>query len=345
MPKLDVIIPIYNVEGYLKRSLDSVLAQTFEDINIICVDDGSSDHSAEILKEYEKKDNRIKVITQQNQGLAAARNSGLKNSSSELIMFLDSDDYYHPQMCEKMYNAITENDVDIAVCDVEVIFDSEYKNIEHEIDNNWGEYLKLSFKGKETITNEIIETTNVLAWNKIYKRAIIEKYNIEFPKGLIFEDNPFFFSYMSVSKTVFHLNEKLYYYFRHSDTIMAEVLGKRKVGKFDLILNSIYYYKFLMKNNLFDQNKTTFWFYFLRSFEVCFGRLNSEERKEAAKLCYDFLSQFNNTDFKKIKNGTSKTNYKRLCHMRNLDYEKLETPYIKKRFLINFKGYKFIRIK
>lgn len=345
MAKLDVIIPVYNVQKHLRKCLDSVLAQTLEDINIICVNDGSTDDSAEILKEYQQEDSRIAVVTQENQGLSAARNSGIKSSKNEFIMFLDSDDYYHPQMCEKMYNAIVDNNVDIAVCQVEVIIDPEYQNTEHEIANDWESYLKLHFEGKQDITNEIIEATNVIAWNKIYKRSIIEKHQIEFPKGLIFEDNPFFYSYMTVSENIFYLNEKLYYYFRHSDTIMAMALAKKQKENFDLILTIKYYYDFLIENNLYEQNKALFWFYFFKSFGFCFSMLDLKEKAEAVKICSEFLKQFKYLEFINLKKYMSKMDYKRLCQIKNRNIKRLKDTYVEKTFLINFKGHKFIRIK
>ena len=106
MPKISVIIPVYNVEKYLARCLDSVIAQTFSDIEIICINDGSTDNAGQILSEYAKKDKRIKIITQENSGVVAARNNGIASSVGEYIYPLDGDDIIAPMTLEKLYNAI-----------------------------------------------------------------------------------------------------------------------------------------------------------------------------------------------------------------------------------------------
>ena len=113
MPKISVIIPVYNAEQYLRKCLDSVVSQTFRDIEIICVDDGSTDGSGAILDEYAAKDNRIVVIHQANAGVAAARNTGLKSAQGEYLAFLDSDDAYNPQLCELAYNRACQSGADI----------------------------------------------------------------------------------------------------------------------------------------------------------------------------------------------------------------------------------------
>ena len=117
MPKVSVIIPVYNVEKYLSECLDSVVNQTLKDIEIICVNDGSPDGSAEILEEYAQKDNRIKVITQENRGVSEARNSGLKIASGEYIAFLDSDDYIDLKFFEQLYKRGIESNSDVVVCE------------------------------------------------------------------------------------------------------------------------------------------------------------------------------------------------------------------------------------
>ena len=103
-PKISVIIPVYNVEKYLRECLDSIVNQTFKDIEIICVDDGSTDKSLEILREYEQKDKRIIVISQPNKGVSTARNIGMQQATGKYMMFVDSDDYITQNACELIYN-------------------------------------------------------------------------------------------------------------------------------------------------------------------------------------------------------------------------------------------------
>ena len=115
--KVSVVIPVYNVENYLRESLDCVVNQTLRDIEIICVDDGSKDSSLEILQEYAQKDSRVKILTQQNQFAGVARNNGLKIATGEYIIFLDSDDIFDLQMLEKMYYRAVETSADVTVCE------------------------------------------------------------------------------------------------------------------------------------------------------------------------------------------------------------------------------------
>lgn len=112
-PKFSIIIPIYNVEDYLSKCLDSVIEQTLMDIEIICVNDGSKDKSLNILQQYSNNDNRIRIISKENGGLSSARNAGLKVAKGDYICFLDSDDYAEPNLCERLYTEILEYKPDI----------------------------------------------------------------------------------------------------------------------------------------------------------------------------------------------------------------------------------------
>ena len=116
MPEISIIIPNYNTEQYLPRCLNSLIGQTFKDIEIILIDDGSTDNSVKIMKEYAKQDNRIKVIEQPNSGPARARNQGLENATGKYLMFCDSDDWYEPNMCEIMYYTIENKKTDVVCC-------------------------------------------------------------------------------------------------------------------------------------------------------------------------------------------------------------------------------------
>ena len=113
MAFISVIMPVYNVEKYLKNSLNSILTQSFTDIEVICVNDESTDGSLEILKEFEQKDRRVKVINQKNRGNGGARNTGLKHAKGEYVYFFDSDDALFPEALEKMYENITSNESDL----------------------------------------------------------------------------------------------------------------------------------------------------------------------------------------------------------------------------------------
>ena len=213
MYKLSVIIPVYNVEKYLKECLDSITRQTVKDIEIICVDDGSTDNSPDILKEYQKKDSRIKIITKENGGQASARNLGIKEAQGEYIAFIDSDDFIEEEMLEKLYTKANDDNLDIAMCKI-----ATYNNQTGEIKDNVWYYMLGIFRDFEKDvfnhkdTKEFTCNIAVTPYNKIYKTSLIKDNDILFPEGLIFEDEKFFYDIYLRAKKVSIIPEFLYYY-------------------------------------------------------------------------------------------------------------------------------------
>ena len=179
MAKVSLIVAIYNTGKYLKPCLDSLIKQTFEDIEIILIDDGSSDGSEEICDFYAKKDSRVKVIHKKNEGLSMARNSGIRYATANYIIFIDGDDYIENDMVEKLYYAIEENDADIAECGVSWIYkDTNVEEVAEKL------IICDNIKSLEYLLNG--ENFLVMACNKIYKKRLFE--DIKYPKGCIHED-------------------------------------------------------------------------------------------------------------------------------------------------------------
>lgn len=182
MIKISVVIPVYNCEKYIKECVQSVIEQTLKEIEIIIVDDGSTDKTPLILEEMSKKDNRIKVIRQNNNGVLAARGIGYKQSVGEYILSLDGDDWIENYCCEKMYNQIKKTDSDMAIC----CFYSEYKNSTIESTNtdfigvvSRDEYASLYLQGK----------INSYLWTRLFKNNLID--GIEFDKKISFGDDTY----------------------------------------------------------------------------------------------------------------------------------------------------------
>jgi len=233
MPKISFIIPVYNVASYLPKCLDSVLAQTFADTEVICINDGSTDDSGKILQNYAVKDKRIKVINQSNQGISAARNAGLKIVQSDYVMFVDSDDYIAPNMAEKLYKTMIEENPDVVVCSAECVNqlpkDASPDVIEWQswLQPWFDEYVKPTgiYEVPKTIKDEFVS----VVWNKLYKASIIKEYKIEFPLGLIEEDEYWLWAYMLHCKKYAFINERLYYYIQRSGSIMTTRNGNEKV--------------------------------------------------------------------------------------------------------------------
>ena len=170
MAEISIIVPVYQVEKYIRQCIDSILAQTFTDFELILVDDGSKDNSGKICDEYAEKDKRIRVIHKENGGLSDARNKGLDNASGNYFMFVDGDDYIAPNMAECLYKKIFEAKADIAVCNYRYIFESDgEKDFATE---NKAEVLNSNeiFYNRKNERNYGFWT---VAWNKLYKREKI----------------------------------------------------------------------------------------------------------------------------------------------------------------------------
>jgi glycosyltransferase involved in cell wall biosynthesis len=258
-PSISIIVPIWNTAQYLDRCLSSLINQTKKDVEIVCVNDGSSDNSLEIVKKFASRDSRIKIINQKNKGVATARNVGLKNATSKYIMWCDSDDEFALNMCEKMFNAIEKQKVDMVVCAINVINDKVSNKLVGDIED----YVSLKFSGKQSVNWNLIVHTDVSLPSKIMRKSLIDKYNISFPAGLHFEDAYFFDQYFTASKNVYYLDEKLYNYHRNNDSIMSRSFKKTKVS-LDYIQIIPKTYAYLKKNGLLDKYNDFFWHRFIQ---------------------------------------------------------------------------------
>lgn len=235
--KVSVIMPVFNTAKYLEKSLSSLINQTLKDIEIICVDDGSSDNSLEVLKNFAQKDSRIKVFSQKNQGQSVARNAGIRVAKGDYIGFLDSDDWADEKMFEKLYNNAVEYGSDIAMCSINL-----YDDVTGEMTDN-DSYLTLdlfpenfdnrAFSYEETLG--FIFRVCVVPWNKIFKRDFLNKNNIFFPEGLFFEDNVFNLETFLKSEKISLTREHLVYYRRFSKTSTTTGDDIKKLDFFEIL--------------------------------------------------------------------------------------------------------------
>lgn len=211
MTKISVIVPVYNCEDYIENCVDSILNQTFTDFEIILVDDGSPDNSGTICDDLAEKYNKITVLHQKNQGQAAARNNGVKIACGEWLHFVDSDDYLHPQMLESLYNAVTKNNVKLAMCSAiqdEKAPDDFYadKNVEFKnLDMNEDNFLHLCMNLKYYYW---------VVWGKLIHKSIYEKYPLT--EGRIYEDNAIVCQWLYEAKKVALTNAPLYFYYTNT---------------------------------------------------------------------------------------------------------------------------------
>lgn len=235
MPKVSVIVPIYNVEKYLEKCINSLLSQTLEDIQIILVNDGSKDNSGNIAKECEKNNkNRIIYVEKENGGLSDARNYGLKYATGDFIAFLDSDDYIEKNAYEEMYNKVIEENADYVECD----FIWEFPN-KIRVDKQY------PYKNKK----EMLSFVRVVAWNKLIKRQLITDNNLEFPKGLRYEDVEFTYKLIPFINKFAYVDKPFIHYVQRKGSI-ANVQNERTAEIFTVLDNVIEFYK---KNNIYEK--------------------------------------------------------------------------------------------
>lgn len=230
-PKVSVILPVYNVAPYLRQALDSVINQTLTDIEIICVDDGSTDESGKILDEYKEKDERIKVIHKKNAGTGAARNDGLKIATGECIGFVDPDDWILPNMYERLYSLIKEKDLDIVMFTPDVFNDKtkKHEGFLYFQNSNFPDFLDNKIFNKDDISPF---SYPMCVWNKLYTKKLFDENNINFAEGLDFEDHKVIFKSLFTAKRIYFIREKLYVY-RHSRE--GSILSDNDTRMFDHI--------------------------------------------------------------------------------------------------------------
>lgn len=218
MKKVSIIVPVYKVEKYLKRSMDSLVNQTLEDIEIICINDGSPDNCLSILKEYkEKYPDKIVIIDKKNEGVWKGRFDGIAKATGEYIGFTDSDDYIALDYAEKLYNVAKKDESDISVCgfyrvDVETehIFSTEMTGYE-------GKVINMDKNPEDTLS------INGALWNKLYKAEILKNMNNLKNPPRILDDMMFFLLVLLNTNKITFINDSLYYYMVRSDSIVATI--------------------------------------------------------------------------------------------------------------------------
>lgn len=317
--KVSVVVPIYKVERYLNRCIKSIVNQTYKNLEIILVDDGSPDRCGFICDKWKSSDKRIRVIHKKNGGLSSARNKGIELSTGEYIMFIDSDDYIKNNMVEVLYNNLKETNADISICD----FIRCRKNKRH-----YNKYNRKRFVIDDNTKYKMLErneynVVSVVQWNKLFKKEIFK--NIKYPVGKIHEDEAVIAQEFYNAKRISYILEPLYYYRQRDDSIMRQMSIKRfdavysfdkridfytkkkldehivptKCLEIDFLMK--YLYK-LNKNNLFEDDKIVI-----------------ENEKKAKRLARELL-------FKKVS-FDNKKKYFKFIFFKNLLFKQFESIY------------------
>lgn len=266
-PKISLIIPVYNVEKYLKTTLDSVFAQTFKDFEVIVVNDGSTDSSFEIIKEYSNQHNNMIVVNQKNQGQGIARNNALKVAKGEYVAFLDSDDFLEPNYFEELYKTAVDNDADIACCSFKLTYEKGF----HELFMVFTPKKSFVMSPDEALKKLILDITiHHYLWNKLYKRALFTENNITF-YNMFFEDIAACPKLFYFANKIAVTNKCLYNYRRHRKSTIAE-MDAIKINDFIKSLGVMR--NFLEDENIYKEYQSYFKAYTLRaSLQVYFSIL------------------------------------------------------------------------
>ncbi len=223
-PLISVIVPVYKVEKYLKKCVESLQNQTYKNLEIILVDDGSPDNSPKMCDELMENDCRIKVVHKENGGQSSARNVGLEIAKGEWIAFVDSDDYIDQDMLEKLYQAIEENQADMAVCSARLV------NEQGHILSSSKESGEVKCYAESEAYDQLIPTLNNSVWNKLFKKELLGK--LLFPVGCIHgEDFIFLLEYLRNVRKVVIIDVQKYNYLQREGSVTSSSFSKRKLDE------------------------------------------------------------------------------------------------------------------
>lgn len=233
--RFSIVIPVYNMEKFLKKCLDSVFEQTFSDYEIVAVNDGSTDSSLKILEDYKTKNSKLKIINQENKGLGGARNTGIRSAEGEFLVFLDSDDYIVANMLETLDYYLKKYDVDILAFDY-IMVDSNGFFLQEGTNKDFNEHY-VSLTNKEFLLFEPTSCT------KIYRKVLYTEHNIFFPEKLWYEDLATVFKLMPYARKIGYIKEALYFYVQQSASITHSPNTRRMLEIKDAINSNIEFYK------------------------------------------------------------------------------------------------------
>lgn len=251
MPKITIIIPVYNVENYLLRCIESVLLQTYTDYELILINDGSDDSCAEIMEQYAKKDGRIVTLHQTNQGLSATRNVGIEIAKGEYITFVDSDDYIFPNYLEKLLNALTRNDADVSVCGIIEFVD---KNELQETKNYEEERVYSGIEACAQIYDDVGTTARyVIACAKLYKKELFEKNR--YPEGKIHEDQFLTYKILYNCSKVVEIGDCLYGYYQNMQGITKSPFNIKRYDNIEALEEAERFFRDNKENDLMEKVK------------------------------------------------------------------------------------------
>lgn len=288
---ISVIVPIYKVEKYITKCIDSIVNQTYKNIEIILVDDGSPDNCGHICDEYAKKDSRIMVIHKQNGGLSSARNAGLDVAKGQYICFIDSDDYMDEKYIEIMAKNIEQ--VDIVACDFKYVY---------EVNGNYSDSCL-------NVENEILEKEKVMlglfdkkhyliltvAWNKLYKKTIFD--NLRYTEGIIHEDEDIAYKILDKCNKIKVIKDKLYYYLQRESSIMGSINVEKRLVMIDIYKRRT---DFFVKKGYSKKIIDLAYYTYISTCLYYIKQLKCHEKKDKAEELENQMKKIKDKNYKKM---------------------------------------------
>lgn len=246
---ITIVVPIYNVEKYLERCVDSIIKQSYENLEIILVDDGSTDDSGIMCDEYRRKDSRISVIHKENGGLSDARNVGLERANGKYIAFIDSDDYIDREFVRTLYKLCIDNNANIAQCSFKKVYDNDDKKDRFtkskiEIVNHSGRDAVMEIFGKDYVEYTV-------AWNKLYETKLFN--NIRYPKGKLHEDEATTYKLLYKADVVAVTNEELYYYYIRENSITNKKYTLKRLDYIEELEEQLRFFENRKETDLYNE--------------------------------------------------------------------------------------------
>lgn len=352
--KVSVIMPIYNAFDYLRPAMDTVIDQTLREIEIICIDDGSTDKSLAIVKEYQEKDERIRIVTENNAGVSTARNKGIIRARGEFVIFLDADDFYEPTLLEKLYELAVREELDIAVTRFD-IYNNKQSRFTSAVEEEHGEiFLGGQVASKNEFPDHILQSMTGYVWNKLFRTSFIRDKGLNFaPELYVFEDVHFISTALAFANRIAGVDEVLVHHRVYSEQSRAKLFRKyysqvpavyMKIKEF-LMHNGMYVplansylnlsasrcYK--IYNLLWSDAKSDFWDMLHGGYADSFGWFRHEaEDFESREVC-DFVAN--------VGLYTHAQYVKRLDRGRELNMDKISKDGLERRIKSNASYAKF----
>lgn len=291
-PLITVIVPVYNVEKYLSRCVDSIINQTYKNLEIILVDDGSTDSSPAICDNYAKKDNRINVIHKQNNGASSARNAALDIASGDYIGFVDSDDYINRDMYASLLDSIVDSDSDMAICESEYVVNGVSDFTACNVGLDCDEISARDFM-REIIN---VSPTMSVLWNKLYKKSVWS--DIRFPDYKVYEDEAIWLLVYKKIAKISVIHKCLYTHFKTDGSIMNNSFGQKNLVLFDVCDERLEYFK-SKKDSEFEQLTKYSMFKLIKFNYIHLPKSNKTMRTALLNILRDYRKKYLSISFLK----------------------------------------------